>query len=145
MTLDSLRGRVLEIGSSGRHSMYVKSATVDVYEPSKKEKLKIDTDVDATITLVQEIPNHKYDAIVISHVYEILGKKKAQQLSTIIAARVRIEGLVIIYAHPRPSFLMFITKRWTGRTMDDTEHGLKKVDSYTENGDHVTVYKRAVR
>ena len=145
MTLDTLRGHVLEIGSSGRHDSYVKGVHVDVYEPSKKERLKIDPDVDATITIIDEIPERKYDAIVVSYVYEILGSTKAQQLSTITGTRVRIGGLIITYAHPKPSFWTFITKKWTGRTMDDTEHGMRKVDSYKENGDLVNVYKRAVR
>lgn len=145
MTLDTLRGHVLEIGTSNRHERYAKGVHVDVYEPSKRMRTKVDTGVDATVKIIEEIPMRKYDAIVASYVYEILGKTKAQQLTTIIGARLRIDGLVITYAHARPNFWTFITKKWTGRSLADTDHNLKSVDSYKEKGERVHVYKRTVR
>lgn len=145
MTLERLRGHVLEIGSSTRHASYAKGVHVDVYEPSRKMRERIDPDVEAKITIVDEIPDRKYDAVIVSYVYETLGKTKAQQLSTIIGTRLRIDGLCITYAHKRPSFLALLLKRWTGKSIDDTEHGLRHVDTYPEGNDRVSVYKRAVR
>ena len=144
-TLGTLRGHVLEIGSSRRHASYAKGVHVDIYEPSKRIRNEIEPDVDAKLTITEQIPDRKYDAIVVSYVYEILKENKAQELSAIIGARLRIDGLCIVFERIRPKLIEFLLRRWTGTTIEDTEHGLKAVDSYTEKGVRVRVYRRVVR
>ena len=143
--LETLKGNVLEIGSSGMHDAYSKGVSVDVYEPKKRIREDIRTkDVDATISALEVIPTKKYEAIVVPYMYEMLKKQKAQELSAIIGTRMVIGAPLIIIEHVRGGLFKRLFGRWTGTTIEDTDHGLKKIEEHTEHGVRLRVYKRVV-
>lgn len=143
--LEALEGNVLEIGSSDMHSAYSSKASVHVYEPSERRRKKIRAqDVDASISALETIPTKKYEAVVVPYVYEMLDETKAQELSSIIGARMAIGAPLIVLEHERGGFFKRLFGKWTGTTIEDTDHGLKKVEEHSEKGMRLRVYQRVV-
>lgn len=145
--LARVSGRVLEIGASLRYDEYPSGVAIDAYEPGRKRRrvASASEDSKATVALIDAIPDRKYDAVVVPYVYETLNREKAQELSAIVGARLRIDGTLVVFERERGGFFARLLRKWTGTRIEDTNHGLRRESETVDGTVRISTYRRAVR